>query len=694
MNSRLRIGIDVGGTFTDLVALDEDSGETILMKFPSTPHDPSAGVIEAFKSLMAKTKGDEEIALFVHASTIGTNLFLGQSGLRMPKAALITTSGFKDILEIGRQRRAELYNPFFERPEPLIERHFRFTVHERIDYQGRILKHIDEEEVKTLGKRLKEEGVEAVAIVFLHSYINPQHERRVKEILGQELSAAILVASYEVDPEYREYERTSTTVVNSLLIPVVSEYLKKIEKKLKELDVHAPFYIMQSNGGLTNVNAASRIPVSTIESGPATGVIASAYWSKMLGLENILSFDMGGTTAKAGSVIQGKPNMVHEYEVGGTVHSGRTVKGSGYPVRYPFIDLAEVSAGGGTIAWVDEDGALRVGPLSAGSDPGPACYGKGGEHPTVTDANLVLRRLSSQGLSSGEMKVFPELAEKALKEKIADLLGISLIQAAHGILEIVNNHMTRALRLISIEKGYDPRDFSMLAFGGAGPMHAPFLAEGLGVSTVFIPLNPGVFSAQGLILMDFRHDFKRAVMKKVSEIDLRFMENIFMEMETEAMTILKKEGFTSKETVLEKYLDLRYLEQSYDIQVPVQKNLNETLTLFHHRHHETYGYAVYVEPVEIVNIHLVAWGLIRKPDMKKISPANTTPSPEALKYSRKVFFEKTEWIDTPIYLRYALLPGNRIKGPAIIDQYDTTIIIPPEWDMQVDGFSNLCLKRG
>lgn len=691
MTSEFRIGIDVGGTFTDIVGHNEENGETILAKFPSTPHDPSEGVIGALKIVTART--EQDIAFIVHASTIGTNLFLGQLGLKIPKGSLITTFGFKDVLEIGRQRRAELYDPFFDRPKPLIDRHFRYTVHERIDFQGQILEPIDEKEVKNLGRRISEEDIETVAIVLLHSYVNPEHERRIKEILRNELPSVVLVASHEVDPQYREYERTSTTVVNSLLIPVVSKYLKNICKKLKEFDVNAPVYIIQSNGGLATVEEACRIPVSTIESGPATGVIASAYWGKMLGLENILSFDMGGTTAKAGAVIQGRPHMVHEYEVGGTVHSGRVVKGSGYPVRYPFIDLAEVSAGGGTIAWIDDEGALRVGPLSAGAYPGPACYGKGGEHPTVTDAHLVLKRLNPQGLSGGELKVFPELAKKAIREKVADPLDISIVQAAHGMLEIVNNHMIRALRLVSIEKGHDPRHFTMLAFGGAGPMQAPFLAEGLGIGTVLIPPNPGVFSAMGLILTDLRHDFKRAIIRKASEIDAVALDEVFTEMGKEAMAILGNEGFTTEQILMEKYLDLRYLEQSYEISVPMQKNLNYTLASFHLRHHETYGYAVEDEPVEVVNAHLVAKGLTKKPRINKRSMMTAAPSPEALSHKRRVYFGDTDWIDTPIYFRDALFPSNRIKGPAIIEQYDTTTIIPPKWNMVVDEFSNIYLNR-
>lgn len=691
MNARFRVGIDVGGTFTDLVAFDEASGESILIKLPSTPRDPSEGVIHAFKYL--KERSEREISVFVHASTIGSNLFLGQLGLNIPKGALVTTCGFRDVLEIGRQRRAELYNPFFERPKPLIERRLRFTVKERMNFEGEVLKALDEEEMRIIGREIAKEGVETVAIVFLHAYANPEHEKRAKEILQQLLPNTIISASHEVNPEYREYERMSTTVVNSLLIPVVSTYLQKIGKKIEDMGDRAPLYIMQSNGGLATVEVASTMPVATIESGPATGITASAYWSRMLGIENILSFDMGGTTAKAGAVINGRPQIRSEYEIGGKVHGGRIVGGSGYPVRFPFIDLAEVSSGGGTIAWVEGVGALRVGPISAGADPGPACYGKGGKDPTVTDANLVLGRLNPEGLAGGEVRILPELAERALEEKVAKPLGISLVQAAHGVTEIVNNHMMRALRLVSIERGYDPRELTLLAFGGAGPMHAPFLAEGLGITDVIIPLSAGAFSALGLILADFRHDLIRSVMRQASEIDRTSLEEVLQDLEEEATQILSKEGFASSETVMERQLDLRYLGQSYEITVPMQGSLEKTLNSFHLRHREIYGYAAEGEPIEVVNARLVATGITRKPELRKAQPSMQAPSPQALTDKRTAFFDSTGWIETPIYSRVALLPGNRLAGPAIVEQYDATTVVPPGWNATVDDFLNLRLGK-
>ncbi|MFC2027936.1 hydantoinase/oxoprolinase family protein [Chloroflexota bacterium] len=692
MTTEYRIGVDVGGTFTDLVAFDEKSGQTFLVKLPSTPHDPSKGAIDTIRELLADHPG--HITQIIHASTVGTNLFLGQLGLNLPKGALVTTKGFRDVLEIGRQKRAELYNPFFQRPKPLIERHMRFGIDERTNFKGEILKPVDEAQVRELGTQIRQEGSETVAVAFLHAYANPSHEKQVCNILARELPGIVIVASHQVDPAYREYERISTTVVNSLLIPVVSRYLENLREQLLMLGIESPLYIMQSNGGLATVEMASQLPVATIESGPATGVTATAHWSKLLDINKVLSFDMGGTTAKAGVVIDGIPQTVSECEVGGIVHSGRSVKGSGYPVRFPFIDLAEVSGGGGTIAWLDQASALMVGPTSAGADPGPACYGKGGQNPTVTDANLLLGRLSPKGLSGGAMEIYPNLAKAAIKKKIADPLGMSTEQAASGIIEIVNNHMMRALRLVSIERGHDPRDFSMLAFGGAGPMHAAFLSEGMGIKNIFIPPNSGVFSALGLMLADFRHDFVRSIMKEISKLDTQMIEIVFKDMEQEALDALAHEGFASNQIILEKALALRYLGQSYELNVPLIGNLEQIVQLFHQRHQEIYGYASAKEPTEVVSAHLVARGLTQKPEFKKASLANPDPPAEALIDTREVHFPKTGWVKTPILSRDTLLPGNHIKGPAIIEQYDATNVIPPAWNAKVDAFFNLRLKRG
>ncbi|MFW6126077.1 MAG: hydantoinase/oxoprolinase family protein [Chloroflexota bacterium] len=693
MNPGLRVGIDVGGTFTDLVAFDEQSGSPIpiSIKVPSTPQDPSDGVIHAFEQLLDRSTG--QATALVHASTIGTNLFLGQLGLDIPKGALVTTAGFRDVLEIGRQRRAELYNPSFDRPTPLVERSHRFTVRERMSHTGEPITAIDEDEVRALGREMRKENIETVAVVFLHSYANPEHEKRVKHILEQELPDTVIVASHEVNPEYREYERMSTTVVNSLLMPVVSSYLRRIENKTANAGSRAPLYIMQSNGGLATVEIASQLPVATIESGPATGVTASAHWSRLLGIDDILSFDMGGTTAKAGAVINGRPQVRAEYEVGGRVHGGRIVGGSGYPVRFPFIDLAEVSGGGGTIAWVESGEALRVGPVSAGADPGPACYGRGGQDPTVTDSNLVLGRLGPGGLAGGEVKIDPDIAVRALEDKVGGPLNISYAEAANGVIEVVNNHMMRALRLVSIERGYDPRSLALLAFGGAGPMHAAALAEGLGINTIVVPPSAGTFSALGLILADFRHDLIQSVMKLACDLDWESLEAVYQALEQETERMLSDEGFTPQETVVERQLDLRYLGQSYEITVPVLASLETTVKSFHVRHSETYGYAAETEPVEVVNARLVGTGVTPKPQFTTAASQAAAPTPFP-RSQRLAFFPGSEWVQTPVYWREGLPADIPMQGPLIIEQYDATTVVPPGWTVTVDRFLNLRLSRG
>ena len=686
----LKLGVDVGGTFTDLVVFDQQTGETRLLKSSTTPRDPSRGVLHIVGQLDTR---DKTVESMVHASTVGTNLFLGQTGLRIPRGALVTTAGFRDILEIGRQKRPELYNLFFERPQPLIPRRLRFTLTERMDYRGRILQAIKNEELENLLQRLEEEDIETVAIVFLHAYANPAHELIVKDFLKNRLPDVAISTSHEVDPEYREFERTSTTVVNSLLIPVISRYLDKITSGLTKLKIDTPVFIMQSNGGLATTETASRLPVATIESGPATGVTAAVYWGKQLTLENILSFDMGGTTAKAGAVIGGVPQMVGEYEVGGAVHAGRTVKGSGYPVRYPFVDLAEVSGGGGTIAWLEQDLQIRVGPVSAGADPGPACYGKGGDDPTVTDANLLLGRLNPEGLSGGEIKLFPKLAEQAIRKKLADPLGISVVRAAHGILEIVNQHMMRALRLVSIERGYDPRSFTMLAFGGSGPMHAAFLAETLDIETIYIPPNCGVFSAYGLLLADFRHDLAKSLLVTACDDALARVEELHAELEREAAGILRSEGFAPEQNVVERRLDMRYIGQSFELTVPMKKTLQDTITLFHSRHREIYGYATSDEPVEIVNVRLAARGITKKPVVKPVETHAAESNDSPITAMRNVYFHQTGWVDTPIYSRVDLRPGNLVDGPSIIEQFDATTVVPQNWNARVDQLLDLRLSQ-
>lgn len=688
---KYRVGVDIGGTFTDLVAFDEESLKVLNIKVSSTPRSPQVGVINSLKKLISR--GDIQITRIVHSTTIGTNLFLGQKGLEIPRGALITTKGFRDVVEIGRQKRPELYNLFFKRPVPLIPRKYRFTIDERTNFAGEIVKQVDQKEVEVIVEKLKEEKIETVAVALLHSYANPENERRVKEFILDRMPGVIVVTSFEVDPEYREYERTSTTVVNAILIPVVSRYLENLKTEIENMGIEASFYVMQSNGGLTTIEMAERTPAATIESGPAAGVVAASYLGKIIGVENLLSFDMGGTTAKAGAVINGTPDIVTEYEVGGVVHAGRIIKGSGYPVRYPFIDLAEVSAGGGTIAWIDKAGALRCGPISAGADPGPVCYGKGGEDPTITDANLLLGRLNPEGLLGGEMKIYPELAEKQMSEKIAKPLSLDITQAAAGIIKIINTHMVRALRIVSLERGYDPRSMIMIVHGGAGPLHAAEIAEELGVPEIVVPINPGLFSALGLIVSDVRHDFVRPVLKSAKETTPDLLEDVFGELSRDAVETLKSEGIAPDNIHLERIVETRYHGQSFEIPVNVpsgQFTIEDIENRFHSKHETTYGYSATDEEVEFVNARIIAYGITTKPEFRRFNLEETAPEPRS---ERKVYFESTGWVNTGIYWREDLHAGNHITGPAIVEQYDSTTVVPPGWSLTVDGFLNLRLRR-
>ncbi len=682
------ICVDIGGTFTDIIALDVETGEVMKEKILSTPRKPEIAMLEAISTILDKMKG-KQVEFIVHASTIATNAILGQIGLELPKCAMITTKGFRDIIVIGRQQRPELYNIFFQKPKELIQRKYRFEIEERIGADGQEIIPLNEGEVMEAISKIKEEGIKGVAICFLNSYANPTHEIRAKSLVENQCKI-FAVASSEICPEYREYERFSTAVVNAVLMPIVSSYLERLRRGLNEMGVKAPLLMMKSSGGLISSEKAVEMPATIIESGPAAGVIAAAFYAELIGLENVLSFDMGGTTAKAGTVVNKTPEITREYEVGGRTHKGRLVKGSGYPVRFPFIDLAECSAGGGTIAWVDEGGFLRVGPISAGADPGPACYGRGGEAPTVTDANVILGRLNPNYLLGGKLRIHKKLAEEAIRKKICEFLGLDLVEAADGIIEIVNSEMSRILRIMSVERGLDPRKFALMTFGGAGPMHACQLAEELSIGLVVIPMDPGLFSAWGLLTANITHEVSRPLMRRI--IDHRTLEGLFKEMEVRARKSLIEQGMEEEKIFLLREIDLRYLGQSYELQVSApseidEEALNKIIESFHEKHMRMYGYSMIDEEVEFVNARVRAIGEIVKPKILKLPLEGPTPSESSISGFRDVYFgRKDDFIKTPIYLRKRLRPGNIIEGPAIIEQYDATIVVPPGWSASVDEF--------
>ena len=693
----MRVGVDVGGTFTDLVALDERSGALVRLKVPTTPRAPEEGVVQALREF-TRDGGGAEISLISHSSTIATNALLGQINLELPRVALLTTEGFRDVLEIGRQNRAEVYNLFVRRPKPLVERADRIGVRERLDHRGAVVVPLDRASLDAAVAQLERSDVHAVAVSFLHAYVNPAHERAVAEALRERLPSVDVTLSSEIDPEYREYERTSTTVVNALLVPLVKRYLEHLERDVRALGITAPLYVMQSNGGMAAIGVASQRPATIIESGPASGVIGAAFLGRALGIENVLSFDMGGTTAKAGTIFGGEPQVVGEFEAAGKTHSGRSVKGSGYPVRFPFIDLAEVSAGGGTIAWIDAGGALRVGPLSAGADPGPAAYGKG-EQPTVTDANIVLGRLNPVAFLGGAMPIDAKRSHRAVESLLPHLPELDLDRAAAGIVQLVDNEMAKILRIVSIERGYDPRTFTMMAFGGGGPLHACALAEALEVSHVVVPPLPGLFSAWGLLAADVRASYVRTLVEVAEKLDPVRAEAAFAEMEAAGRRDLAAQNVAEDATLFLRELEMRYLGQGYELAVPGPlridaASLREAVAAYHLKHERTYGYSSREDAVEIVAARLVAVGTVPKPMIPttKDAPERAAPAETVLEH-RQVYFDRLGRVRTPIHQREKLVAGNTIAGPAVIEQYDSATLVAPGWRAHVDAFANLQLAR-
>lgn len=698
---KLAIGIDIGGTFTDIIIQNKDSGVIIKqIKVATTPKNPEEPIIT---SLLQELTGEDIdfVQQIYHATTIATNAFLGQVNLELPKTALITTKGFRDILEIGRQRRASLYDFSFERPKPIIPRRFRFEIEERLNHRGEITRPIELDILPKISAIIKQENITSLAITLLHSYMNSIHEQKIKEYFEKNHKDMYISTSSEVSPEHREFERTSTTAINAILMPIVSRYINSLVESFTEFGFKAPLFIMQSNGGVSKSDQIQKLPVSIIESGPSAGVVASRFFAEFLDLNRVLSFDMGGTTAKAGSIVNKTITLTSEYEVGGDVHSGRITKGSGYPARFPFIDLAEISSGGGSIAWVDEGNALRVGPISAGSDPGPACYDQNGDDPTITDANLILGRLNPEGLLNKTFKIYPELSKKSLKKKITSKINLSVNESAQGIIEIANVNMSRILRIVTVERGLDPRDFILIAFGGAGPLHACALANELEMNHIIIPNSPGLFSAMGLLFTDVKHTYVKSIRDKIMNLDYLTIENEFGYLEEKGSAVLDEEGFKQKDIIHQRFAELRYVEQGFELLVPlsdiklVADNTSTKIkSLFNAKHKVIYGYIMEGEEVEMVNIRVNSLGIIKKPVLKNIKSGAKKPIKEAIVECRQVLFDKqNEFTQTPIYDRTKLLAKNEITGPAIIEQYDTTTVIPQNWKAQVDEFGLVHLRR-
>jgi N-methylhydantoinase A len=737
-----RLGVDIGGTFTDATLIDTEGGAIHTAKVLSTPRDPSEGFLEATRRILRETGvGSGQVRHVVHATTVATNSIIEG---KIARTGFITTEGFRDMLEIARQVRPVLYDPLFEKPKPLVPRYLCFEVPERLDAHGRILTPLDEAAVRRVAFALRDEGVESVAVCLLHGYVNPLHERRVGEILRELYPDDAVSLSSEVSPEFREYVRASTTVINAGIRPVVHHYLAGIETQLRAAGVQAELLVMQSNGGVFGARTAGEKPVYMVESGPAAGVIAAAFLGEALGYADVISFDMGGTTAKVGLIQDGAPHVTKDYQVGGTAKAGiGGMAATGYPIRSPVIDLVEIGAGGGSVAWIDSGGMLRVGPQSAGADPGPVCYGRGGTEPTVTDANLVLGRLNPDFFLGGEIALDAESAADAIRRRCAEPLNLDVIAAANAIVEIANAAMINALHLVSVQRGYDPRQFVLTAFGGGGPVHANAMAAEMGIPCTVVPRSPGVFSSLGLLVTDFKREYSVTYLRRAdsqphpsepdgadsvgpaprgrppspplhtsdrprrddlrtsvpglpisSILDTSELESTFRELEQQGETELQNEGLPPDHISFLRQIDMRYVGQSHELPVPVDKGpmsdaeVAEMIRRFHDIHDRANGFSAPGEPVELVNVRLTAVGKLARPRLQRQESAGASPSPK----TRRAVYFSGEFVDCPIYDRMALGAGATVAGPAIVEEPDSTTVVHPGNRAEVDRFGNLLLS--
>jgi N-methylhydantoinase A len=695
--SAWRVGVDIGGTFTDAALVDAGTGQVRLVKVLTTQEDPARGFMQALtRGLTECGAGGQDVTATVHATTVATNALIEGKTARV---GMLVTRGFRDILEIGRQIRSRLYDVHLEKPAPLVSRRWSLEVRERLDADGHVLEPLDLDDVRRAARQLRGEGVDAVVICFLHAYLNPAHERAAAAVVREEMPEAWLSVSSEVCPEFREYLRGSTAAVNAAVMPIVSRYLDAIESRLGALGVTAPFYVMQSSGGVMTSSSAKERPVYMVESGPAAGVIAAGAVAAAHGYPHVLSFDMGGTTAKVGLIQDGQFRVSTEMEVGAQaitpLGEGR---GGGYPVRTPVIDLVEVGAGGGSEAWIDAGGALRVGPRSAGARPGPACYGLGGATPTITDANVVLGRINPAFFLGGEMALDADLARRAVADRVARPLGLDPLAAASGIVEIANAHMIAAMRIVSVQRGYDPREFVLVAFGGAGPLHANALARELSIPIVLVPPSPGIASAVGMLATDLRHEFVATRRLGLDVLTPAALDALFADFIAEGHARLTKDGVAAADRRLRRSADLRYHGQSFELSVTVPPgplsaaDLERLRADFHRSHERAYGYAAPEDAVELVNVRLAAVGVTPKPRRAPLPGGGRSPE-AAVKGHRDVWFAEAGGFRRTVVLdRAKLLRGNEIAGPAIVEEHDASTLVHPGWVATVDEHANLVLR--
>jgi N-methylhydantoinase A len=687
--TRYVLGCDIGGTFTDIVL--RGAGTVRTLKVSSTPDDYSRAILAAVREIR-DAFGIEPGAIdaVVHATTVATNTILEHKGA---KTALITTEGFRDVLEMRRLRIPVMYDLQYDKPPPLVPRRLRFEVAERIGPRGEVKKTLDESSAKAIAKRLLDEGVESVAICLLHSYANPAHEQRAAALVREQLNGRLYLSlSSEILPEIREYERTSTAVVNAYIGPIVRHYVSSLSTQLKNAGVAGPLHIMQSNGGTMSAAAAAQKPAFLVESGPAAGVIACADIARAAGLGNVISFDMGGTTAKAALVEDGEPARTTEYEVGAGINvSSKLVKGGGYAIKLPFIDVSEIGAGGGSIVSLDAAGSIKVGPQSAGAVPGPACYGLGGRDATFTDAAVVLGYLNPQYLVGGKLPINARLSREALERNVAGPLKLDIMRAAHGVYAIAVATMTRAVKAVSTYRGRDPRDFGLVAFGGNGPVVAVAIARELEMRRVLIPPAPGVFSAAGLLFSNVEHTQQRSVFRRTSDLDARRLARLFEELEKEVREEMRKEGIAQARVSVKRLADLRYTGQAFELTVPAETvDVAAIEAAFHAEHKRTYGHSSEGDPVDLINIRVIASAAPESKEgfAERLKDAQVPSSAHA---PRQAYFGG-RMVETPVLSRSEL--KGKMSGPLIIEEFDATCIVPPGATAELDAHGNIVIDAG
>jgi N-methylhydantoinase A/oxoprolinase/acetone carboxylase beta subunit len=689
-----RLGVDVGGTFTDLIYVDDEAGKVLVHKLPTTPDDPSRGTVQGVQELTAEA-GESPSALdqVFHGTTIATNIVIEHTGA---KVGMITTEGYRDILHIARHKKPLNFSNYQDLPwqrYPIVRRRYRLTVPERITGEGKVLVPLDEERARERVRELKEAGVEAVSVCFLFSFLNPEHEARVAEIVREEFPEAFLSVSSEVLPQYREYERFSTVCLNAYIGPKVASYVRRLEDELRALDVRTGVHLMTSASGVATTDAATTRPVNLLMSGPVAGVVGGIWAGKQAGYENVITLDVGGTSADIGLAQGGKLRMKHLLDT----------KVGPYQAMIPMVDVDTIGAGGGSIAYVDQGGIFRVGPRSAGADPGPAAYGRGGTEATATDAMVVLGWLRPEAFLGGGMQLEPDLARRAFEEGPAAALGMSVEEAAMGAVQILTHSMVQSIEENSVRKGYDPRDFALVAEGGAGPLFAAQIAVEVGTPAVLVPPYPGVTAAMGLLATDMVYEYAATAYQRLSSLDAAGIEQRFRELEEEARKQLEEDGIPAERLVLQRVVDARYAGQGYELRVDVGSGavdeawVEKLRTDFHDVHEREYSRRFEESDIEVPNVRVRGVGLMPPLQTAEVERGEEAPPEDALRYEGTAWFRvqgELRQLETRYYDRPSLQAGNRLEGPTIVYQYDSTTAIPPGLTATIDGHGNIVIATG